>query len=141
MFVFTGCSKYSARTASIESETTYSIDDIIFRNQTENILLSQNIIVNHDGSPTFAAKIIFSESVTGNRGNRYEIGTQFYNFVLEIFLNKTIITVLSNTPTIAHHYNSSAQNNKTGETLKREYTLPFIVNITITRGMYVHTVD
>lgn len=68
---FIGCSKYSARTSSRDTETTYSLNDS--RNQTGNILFSQNIVVNHDGSPTFSAKIIFSE-VENLRGNRYEIG-------------------------------------------------------------------
>lgn len=69
-----GCSKYSARTANAESETIYSLIDDLSPNRTEEIFFNQNIVVNHDGSPTFGAKIIFSE-FENLKGNRYEIGT------------------------------------------------------------------
>ncbi len=45
-------------------------------------------------------------------------------------------TGLDDTPTIFHYVNTSAKYTHTlpGLNLKREYTSPFIVNITITRG-------
>ncbi|KAG4077379.1 hypothetical protein HA402_009780 [Bradysia odoriphaga] len=109
-----GCSKYSARTASIE--TAHSINDDSSTNRTDDFLFNQNILVHHDGNPTFRAKIIFSQSDVSKK-NRYEIG-------------------LSDSPTILHYSNKQAQYLKTlpsGGSLKQKYTSPFIVNITITR--------
>ncbi|XP_037049708.1 uncharacterized protein LOC119084001 [Bradysia coprophila] len=109
-----GCSKYSARTAS--KETAHLINYDSSTNRTDDFVFNQIILVHHDGNPTFRAKIIFSQSDVSKK-NRYEIG-------------------LSESPTILHYSNKQAQFLKTlpaGATLKREYTSPFIVNITITR--------
>ncbi|KAJ6645752.1 hypothetical protein Bhyg_00961 [Pseudolycoriella hygida] len=108
-----GCSKYSARTASTESETTFSLTDIYPTNLNEHVLFSQNIVVNHDGNPIFSAKILFAENDVFH-GNRYEID-------------------LSDNPTILHYVNSSAQYTQSGQFLKKQYTTPFMVNITITK--------
>ncbi|KAJ6645750.1 hypothetical protein Bhyg_00959, partial [Pseudolycoriella hygida] len=108
-----GCSKYSSRTARIKSEKTFSLADMISSNLPENILFSQNILINHDGGPTFSARIVFAEN-DNFRGNQYEIG-------------------LSDHPTIMHYFNSSTRHTERGPYFKKAYTTPFIVNITITK--------
>lgn len=134
--IFVGCSKYSARTASAESEMTYPLRANQSSNRTDYILFTQNIVVNHDGNPTFGAKIIFSESENLRR-SRYEIGreTKTHTTIFMLIFSK-MHTDLSNTPSIFHYVNSSSHYTKslTGLPLKQAYTWPFIVNITITNG-------
>lgn len=71
---FLGCSKYSVRTASVKTEATHSLIHTQSPNRTDFFLFNQNVVVNHDGKPTFGAKIIFWE-YDNNQGSRYEIGS------------------------------------------------------------------